>query len=56
MAMKSNRLLGFCVGLLAGAALSAAALAQSPPTRLRGAIAAIDGKTAMIATREGSSV
>jgi hypothetical protein len=33
------------------------ALAQSPPvTRLRGSIAAIDGKTATIATREGNSV
>lgn len=28
----------------------------SPPTRLRGAIAAIDGKTATIATREGTQV
>jgi hypothetical protein len=31
-------------------------MAQSPPTRLRGTIAAIDGKTATIATREGSNV
>ncbi|MFO1158361.1 MAG: hypothetical protein U1E60_05955 [Reyranellaceae bacterium] len=29
---------------------------SSPPTRLRGSIAAIDGKTAIIATREGTSV
>lgn len=28
----------------------------SPPTRLRGSIAAIDGKTATIATREGTTV
>jgi hypothetical protein len=28
----------------------------SPPTRLRGSITAIDGKTATIATREGTSV
>jgi hypothetical protein len=33
------------------------ALAQTaPPTRLRGSITAIDGKTATIATREGASV
>jgi len=30
--------------------------AQSAPTRLRGSIAAIDGKTATIATREGTQV
>lgn len=35
---------------------SAVAEAQSPPTRLRGAIAALDGNSATIATREGASV
>jgi endonuclease YncB( thermonuclease family) len=48
------------VRLLAGIALIAlfsagAAVAQTPPTRLRGTISAIDGKTVTIATREGSS-
>jgi hypothetical protein len=33
-----------------------AAMAQTPPTRVRGTIAAIDGKTVTIATREGSTV
>jgi hypothetical protein len=46
--------------LVASLALVAEALAQtppaSPPTRLRGSIAAIDGTTATIATREGTSV
>ena len=48
------------VALVASLGLVAEALAQtpptSPPTRLRGAITAIDGKTATIATREGTSV
>lgn len=50
------------VGLFAGVALVTlisvvtAAMAQTTPTRLRGAIAAIDGKTVTIATREGPSV
>jgi hypothetical protein len=48
------------VALVASVGLLAEALAQtppaSPPTRLRGSIAAIDGKTATIATREGTSV
>jgi hypothetical protein len=42
--------------LLALVATLTAAVAQGPPTRLRGTIAAIDGKTATIATREGSNV
>ena len=55
--MKRIRLmagsLAACVMLLA----ADAALAQNAaPTRLRGSIAAIDGKTATIATREGASV
>ena len=34
----------------------AAAVAQTTPTRLRGTIAALDGNTVTIATREGNSV
>jgi hypothetical protein len=53
-------MLAGAVALVASLGLVAEALAQtpptSPPTRLRGAIAAIDGKTATIATREGASV
>src|SRR5215207_3389004 len=53
-------MLAGAVALVAFLGLVAEALAQtpptSPPTRLRGAIAAIDGNTATIATREGSSV
>src|SRR5215218_8345094 len=53
-------LLAGTVALVASLAFVVDALAQtppaSPPTRLRGSIAAIDGKTATIATREGSSV
>ena len=44
------------VALLALFATVSATVAQSPPTRLRGTIAAIDGKTATIATRDGSNV
>ena len=44
------------VALVASLGFIADAPAQSPPTRLRGSIAAIDGKTATIATREGTSV
>ena len=53
-------MLAGAVALVASLGLVAEALAQtpptSPPTRLRGSIAAIDGKTATIATREGTSV
>jgi hypothetical protein len=51
-----RQLAGYAAALLALAATIATAAAQSPPTRLRGSIAAIDGKTATIATREGSNV
>ena len=34
---------------------TAAAMAQSAPTRVRGTISAIDGKTVTVATREGST-
>jgi hypothetical protein len=50
------------VRLLAGLALAsvaflttAAAMAQGAPTRVRGTISAIDGKTVTVATREGST-
>jgi hypothetical protein len=56
MPMTPVRLLAVCVTAVVACAITAAAVAQSPPTRLRGSIAAIDGKTATIATREGSSV
>ena len=36
--------------------LAATAMAQTPPVFIRGAITAIDGKSATIATREGSTV
>ncbi len=54
--MKTSSLAAGCAALLAAAALAASSFAQSPPTRLRGAISAIDGKTATIATREGKAV
>lgn len=38
------------------ASLVSIAAAQSPPTRLRGSIAGVDGNTVTIATREGPSV
>jgi hypothetical protein len=56
MPMNSVRLLAACLAAVVAFAVAVAAVAQSPPTRLRGSIAAIDGKTATIATREGSSV
>jgi hypothetical protein len=49
-------LLGSTVVLIASLVFMADPMAQSPPTRLRGSIAAIDGQTVTIATREGSSV
>ena len=53
-------MLAGAVALVASLGLVAEALAQTPPatppTRLRGSITAIDGKTATIATREGTSV
>ena len=51
-----RELAGYAAALLALVATVGTAAAQSPPTRLRGSIAAIDGKTATIATREGSNV
>lgn len=54
--MNSFRLVAGCTAFLVAAAVTASAFAQSPPTRLRGTLSAIDGNTATIATREGTSV
>lgn len=54
--MNNFRLVAGCTAFLVAAAVAASAFAQSPPTRLRGTLSAIDGKTATIATREGTSV
>ena len=54
--MTPVRLLVRCTAIAAALVLAAAAFAQSPPTRIRGAISAIDGKSVTIATREGSTV
>ena len=43
-------------GVAGLAAASTEAWSQSPPTRLRGTIATLDGNTATIATREGTTV
>ena len=51
--MKSVRLFA---GIVFVTLISFAAMAQTTPTRLRGTIAAIDGNTVTIATREGNSV
>ncbi len=53
--MKPVRL--FTTLVVASVAFLSAAqtMAQSPPTRVRGTISAIDGKTVTIATREGPS-
>jgi hypothetical protein len=52
--MRSGPLFS-CIALVALIS-AAAALAQTTPTRLRGTITAIDGKTVTIATREGNPV
>lgn len=54
--MNRIRLLASGIAALVAVAAIGTAWAQSAPTRLRGSIAAIDGKTATIATREGASV
>ncbi len=58
--MTRSRLMAGGVAALVAFAMAGSALSQSPPpsppTRLRGTITAIDGKTATIATREGTSV
>ena len=50
--MKSIRLIACAAALIA---FAAGALAQTTPTRLRGTIAAIDGNTLTVATREGAT-
>ncbi len=54
--MNTFRLVAGCTAFVVAAAVAASAFAQSPPTRLRGTLSAIDGKTATVATREGNSV
>lgn len=54
--MTRIRLMAGGIAALVAFSMAGAALSQLPPTRLRGSIAAIDGKTATIATREGTSV
>ncbi|MSP76407.1 MAG: hypothetical protein EXR12_09745 [Rhodospirillaceae bacterium] len=54
--MTRIRLIASGIAALVAIATIDTASAQSAPTRLRGSIAAIDGKTATIATREGASV
>jgi hypothetical protein len=57
---RSRSRLSGALALMASLVFLADALAQtppaSPPTRMRGTISAIDGKTATVATREGTSV
>lgn len=55
MTLKQH-LASLAAAMLAVVSIADASLAQSPPTRLRGAITAIDGKTVTIATREGATV
>src|SRR5258708_33983213 len=56
--MTPTRLLAACVVAFLAFATAGSALAQAPqtpPTRLRGSIAAIDDKTVTVATREGTT-
>jgi hypothetical protein len=54
--MKPVRLFAGLVVASVALLSAATAMAQGTPTRLRGTISAIDGKTVTIATREGSTV
>ncbi len=55
--MTSIRLFaGAVIASVAFVVVTSAMAQTAPPTRLRGSISAIDGKTVTIATREGSSV
>ena len=54
--MTHNRLLAGFAALVMALITATAAVAQTTPTRIRGTISAIDGKTVTIATREGSTV
>ena len=51
--MTPIRLLAGCVATVVAFIAAATAMAQSPPTRLRGSIAAVDEKSVTVATREG---
>jgi hypothetical protein len=51
--MTPIRLLAGCVATAVAFIAAATAMAQSPPTRLRGSIAAVDEKSVTVATREG---
>lgn len=54
--MKLDRILAGFVGVFVAFLSATNATAQGTPTRVRGTISAIDGKTVTIATREGSTV
>ena len=54
--MTHNRLLAGLAALVMALITATAAVAQTTPTRIRGTISAIDGKTVTIATREGPTV
>jgi hypothetical protein len=51
--MTPIRLLAGCVAAAVTFIAAAVAMAQNPPTRLRGSIAAVDDKSVTVATREG---
>jgi hypothetical protein len=53
--MTSVQFLVRCTAVAAAFLIAGAALAQSPPTRIRGAISAIDDKSVTIARREGGT-
>jgi hypothetical protein len=53
--MKPVRSFAALVGASAALLSAVSAMAQTTPTRVRGTISAIDGKTVTIATREGST-
>ena len=54
--MTKTRLFAGCIAAAVAFIAAATAMAQSPTIRLRGSIAANDGKTVTIATREGTQV
>ena len=53
--MTPTRLLAACVVACLAFDTAGSAMAQTPPTRLRGSIAAIDDKMVTVATREGTT-
>ena len=54
--MRSVRVLAGLFGAFVAFVAATGAMAQGTPTRVRGTISAIDGKTVTIATREGSAL